>query len=241
MLKSCAHGSILVLLAVLLVPHVAAERGLKTLTLEGGPVSFSTAFGGESPPGSGLQHAGRIDADSMFGLGFEYGIKRYMAIRGGLLIGDVRVAAASDCPSPDCVFMSGGGTVVISAANWAVDQDSSFTAYYLELPFFARPGDTIELFAGPTVSIVSLEDVGAPGIDGLVLNLDTSTSYGFHAGASFDLGFERKWLIGVIARTLPVDVDITLRQPVLVPINEPFADKDNALVVGLRFGRRFGP
>jgi hypothetical protein len=144
-----------------------------TLTLEGGPLSFSGGYGGESPAGSGLLHSGDMDGDSLLGLSFEYGIRS---------------------------------------------------------------------FAGPTIAFVGMDSVGSSGLDGLKVDIDPSSpALGIHAGVNVGLGFQRRWMIGIVARVLRTDIDFTVRQPLLTPLREPFDDEEDLAFIGLRLGRRFGP
>jgi hypothetical protein len=165
-----------------------------------------------------------------------------VGIRARLLTGDVDVRAESDCPSPPCEFTKGPARVTIAVADWSVDESSTFTAPFVEVPFYFRSGDTVEQFAGPTLAFVDLDSVGSSGLNGLEVEVDPSTlPFGLHAGATLGLGWKQKWTIGVLARSIRTDIDLTVRQPFVEAIGESFSDEDDMVLVSLRVGRRFAP
>lgn len=229
--------------AALFLP--AATRGAdhaNTLALDYAMPSFSAAFGGESPAGTGLSHVGEAsDGDPLFGLSFEYRATRHVGIRAGLLRGDLALRGASVCAPSPCTFTVGSTRVIISDADWSVDEDASFRMPFVEIPFAARASPRVEVFAGPTIAWPSLGDVEAPGLNGLTLEASAqSPAYGAHLGLTVDLDLQQRWVAGVIARMVRAEVDFSVGQPFVAVLDEPFAAEDDLLTVGVMVGRRFG-
>jgi hypothetical protein len=191
-------------------------------------------------------HEGDVDGEeTAFGASFEYRLLRHVGIRGGLLWGSVPIRAISSCPAPPvCEYNVGSIFVQISDVTWTVDRDSDLRTLFLDVPFVALPNDRVELFAGPTLANLQLDEVRGAGPDGLTIEVDASSpAYGVHVGGSVLLGWKRGWSVGLIARWLRTDLEVKVDQPLLGAAGRLLSVEEDAdatsltLVVGRRFGR----
>jgi len=232
--------------APLLVVGTAGEAAGQpvTLAVEGGVLSLSSDWDQESPAGSGLLHRGSLDGDDpAFGLSVELRVARHVGIRGGLSWSSVPIRAETTCPDPVCTFIDGPITVFIDDVTWSVDDDSDLRLLFLEAPFVFTPDARVELFAGPTIAHLDLDDVRRTGLDGLGVLVDPSfPSYGVHLGGSGRFGWRRNWSAGLLARWIRSDVEVTVQQPLLGAAGDllTLENDEDLLTVGLVVGRRFG-
>jgi hypothetical protein len=227
---------------LLLMAAGAAGENVDTLALELASPSVDGAFSGESPAGSGLRHAGDLDGgDALYGLSFELRVARHVGIRMGALRGSLALQGATTCAPAPCEFTVGSAMVVISEANWSVDDNASFSMPFVEIPFSGRLSPRVEVFAGPTVAWPSLDDVSAPPPNGLDLRVSSeSPAYGGHLGFTVDLDLQQRWVAGVVARYVPLRVDLSVGHPFVQVLDEPFAIDDDLVTVSVMLGRRFG-
>jgi hypothetical protein len=232
--------------APLLVAGTADEAAGQavTLALEGGVLSLSSDWEEESPAGSGLLHRGSLDADDpAYGLSVELRVARHVGIRGGLSWSSVPIHAEVTCPDPVCTFIDGPITVIIDDVTWSVDDDSELRLLFLEVPLIVEPDDRVELFAGPTIAHLALDDVHRAGLDGLAVLVDPSfPSYGLHLGGSVRFGWRRNWSAGLLARWIRSDLELAVVQPLLGAAGDllTMEPEEDLLTVGLVVGRRFG-
>jgi hypothetical protein len=207
-------------------------------------LSLSSDWDAESPAGSGLRHRGSLDADDpAFGLSVELRAARHVGIRGGLSWSSVPIHAEVTCPDPVCTFIDGPITVTIDDVTWSVDDDSDLRLLFLEVPFVVEPDDRVELFAGPTIAHLALDDVHRAGLDGLAVLVDPSfPSYGIHLGGAVRFGWRRNWSAGLLVRWIRSDLELTVVQPLLGAAGEllTLEPEEDLLTVGLAVGRRFG-
>lgn len=224
----------------------AAQPQPLTLALEGAYASLSAEWSEESPPGSELMHRGSVDAaDTGFGLHLEYRFARNVGVRVGYLWSSAPISAETTCEEL-CTFSDGPIMVQISDVTWSVDQDADLTMFFLEVPLVAHPSDRVELFAGPSVAVVNLGDVRRGGLNGLAVEADVSTpSFGAHVGGTLLVGWKRRWTVGLIARWIPTDLELSVGQPLLGAAGDLLTvDRSEdlttvSLLVGRRFGQRF--
>lgn len=229
-----------------------AAQNPSTLALEGGTTSLSSGWSGESPPGTSLDHRGTVDgSEPTFGLSFEYRATRWVGIRAGLLQTSVPVRATMVCPDGPCTFTVGPQQVSFSEGEFAVDEDSDLQSFFVEVPFVVTAGERTELFGGPTLALLDIEDVERVTPDGLAVDLGVqSPSYGLHLGAAVHLGWKQRpgarsafspWSLGLVARWIRTELDATVRHPNIAGLDLLTADSEEDLVsVTLVLGRRIG-
>jgi hypothetical protein len=227
----------------LLLPAASAGADhVNTLALEFAAPSFGAGFAGESPPQSGLLHSGELcEGDPLYGLSFELRVARHVGIRMGFLRGDLALRGSTTCTPAPCEFTIGSSMVIITEANWSVSDSASFSLPFIEIPVSGRVSPRVEVFAGPTIAWPALDDVSAPPPNGLDLRVDTgSPAYGAHLGFTVDLDLRQRWAAGVVARFVPLEVDLSVGHPFVPVLEERFAFEDDLLSVSVMLGRRFG-
>lgn len=243
-----------VVTAMLLTPAAGAKPP-NTLALEGALVSFGTDWtASDVPAGSTLQHRGEADGEEPgFGLSFELRPFEHVGFRLGFLNSSLPVTARAVCPSTPCTWTSSSATVSSSVPVWSTEGDSDLLIYLLEVPFSVRVGSHAELFAGPSLAVLDTSDVATGGVEGLRVTTDPSSpSYGLHVGGAVHFGrrsrlhpddFVRPWSVGLIARWLQTELDVSVDQPLLgavgVGLFQTTADED-LVSVSLVVGRRMG-
>ena len=246
-MKKCVLGAALV---AVLLGSTAAHARQSTLALEGAYISLSTDLAGESPAGSSLQHDVSLDgSDPAFGLSFETRLTRHVGIRVGALRGTVPVRGRTVCPNPTCDFTFGAVRVSISGGERSTEDDGDLQVLFLEVPIVFQPRPNVDLFAGPTIASIELDGSETPGPLGLAVDVDASSpSYGLHLGGAVHFGGRRgpgrsepAWTAGVIARWIPVDLDLSVSLP-LLPVGSVFSGESEEDLVSVSFvvGRRFG-
>lgn len=240
------------MLAVMVLVSTAAQARQSTLALEGAFVSVSTAdLSGVSPTGSGLQHDVSVGgSDPAYGLSFETRLTRHVGLRAGALWGVVPLRARMVCPTPTCDFTSGSARVSIDGGERRVEDDGDLRFLFLEVPILFQPRPDFDVFAGPTIAFAELDGVTAPGTSGLTLDVDTSSpSYGLHLGGVVHFGGRRgpgrsepAWTVGVIARWIPIDLELAASLPLLPSAGTLFSGEaeEDLVSVSLVVGRRFG-
>jgi len=229
-----------VLVAVLLGSTGASAQS--TLALEGASVSFSQDFGGESPPGSALQHDVSLDgSDPAFGLSFATRVTRHVGIRVGALTGTLPVSGRMACPNPTCDFMVGNARVSISGGvEFTTADDGDLQIWFVEVPIGFEPRPGVDLFVGPTLARVDVDGSETPGTNGLGVEVDSSyPSFGLHLGGAVHYA---NWTAGLVARWIPVEVEVGVRLPTALSLGTLFSEESDVdlLSIGLMVGRRFG-
>lgn len=246
-----SKGVIGAALATVLLGSTAVHARQSALVLEGAYLSLSADVAGESPPGSALQHDLSLDGgDPAFGLSFETRVTRHVGIRVGVLRGGVPLRGRTVCPNPTCDFTIGAVRVSISGGERTVEDDADLLALFLEVPIVFQPRPNVELFAGPTIASIDLDGAESPGPTGLALDVDTSSpAYGLHVGGAVHFGGRRgpgrpgpAWTAGVVARWIPLDVELGVRLPLGGAIGTLLSEEVEAdlVSVGFMVGRRFG-
>jgi hypothetical protein len=215
---------------------------------------MSARWSQEAPPGSGILHDGRIDGnESTFGLSFEYRAARHIGVRAGLLFTTLPIRSESVCgQQPVCEFTQGPVRVIVDGGiRWSVDDDGDLRSLFLEIPFVLPIGERVEIFAGPTIANLELDDVRRGGLDGLEVDASISSpAYGFHLGSAIHFGKGwgartgspfRPWSVAVIARRIRAELALRVRAPALpsTPLLTREMDEDLTSVT-IAIGRRFG-
>jgi hypothetical protein len=177
-------------------------------------------------------------------------VTRHVGIRVGVLRGTVPLRGRTVCPNPTCNFTNGAVRVSISGGERTVEEDADLQALFLEVPIVFQPLPNVELFAGPTIASIDLDGAESSGPTGLTLDVDTSApSYGLHVGGAVHFGGRRgpgrsepAWTAGVVARWIPVDVELGVRLPLGGGIGSLLTEKieEDLVSVGFMVGRRFG-